>query len=600
MPENQIFISYRRSDTDADANALYQTLAMPFGDEAIFKDVDNIPLGSNFRTVISQALACTDVMLVLIGPLWPSTPDGATLLDSEDDFVRIELEAAIGAGIPMVPILLRGAQMPSPEQLPENCRDLAYLNAADVEHRSWRRDIVPVVEAVGRYLRSADEARSPAADRGEDRTTTDGSARLGLLTSPERRGYAGAGRPAPRGPLTRLGPPRPRRVPGPRLSSRSSARPRADGASKRTPRKAVLVSLVLIGAVGITAALAWRTLENAPGTPDDSSSEVVGIEVGDAPGTPLVRSDGEIWVANRDSADVSVIDGASYEVVATLPVGRVDVGMGQGFGKVWVPDSSAGGISVVDPASRDVIGRVQVAQASIQMAFTSGRVWLAQGGLDRVAVIDGNSYTVTSTIPVGDFPGRPLVARDKVWVQNRDSDDVSVIDTALNRVVATVPVGEFPGRPVVAGGKIWLTNRDSDDVTVIDAANYTVSTTIPVGDSPSWAVVAQDKVWVPNTASDTVSVIDVQSATVVDEVEVGDTPRWPVVANGRVFVPNFGSQDISVIDANTGTVVETIPVGESFGPPGVLAASVAHVWVPRRGSDDIIAIDADTLDVVDP
>ena len=47
-----IFISYRRDDCAADANALYQSLAAEFGKESIFKDVDDVELGANWKTAI--------------------------------------------------------------------------------------------------------------------------------------------------------------------------------------------------------------------------------------------------------------------------------------------------------------------------------------------------------------------------------------------------------------------------------------------------------------------------------------------------------------------------------------------------------------------
>ena len=48
----RIFISYVREDTAPDANALYQSLEREFGADAIFKDVDDVPLGANWRTAV--------------------------------------------------------------------------------------------------------------------------------------------------------------------------------------------------------------------------------------------------------------------------------------------------------------------------------------------------------------------------------------------------------------------------------------------------------------------------------------------------------------------------------------------------------------------
>lgn len=63
----RIFISYRRADSRKDAARIYDRLVEAFGKENIFKDVDNIPIGSDFRGVLREAVAASDVMLVIIG-----------------------------------------------------------------------------------------------------------------------------------------------------------------------------------------------------------------------------------------------------------------------------------------------------------------------------------------------------------------------------------------------------------------------------------------------------------------------------------------------------------------------------------------------------
>jgi hypothetical protein len=53
-----IFISYRRDDTADVAGRIYDRLIQHFGEDLIFKDVDSIPLGVNFRKYLSESVGC--------------------------------------------------------------------------------------------------------------------------------------------------------------------------------------------------------------------------------------------------------------------------------------------------------------------------------------------------------------------------------------------------------------------------------------------------------------------------------------------------------------------------------------------------------------
>ena len=55
-------------------------------------------LVSDFGEVIADAVRSSKVMLVVIGPKWLVAEDGNRRIDSADDYVRIELEQALGRG----------------------------------------------------------------------------------------------------------------------------------------------------------------------------------------------------------------------------------------------------------------------------------------------------------------------------------------------------------------------------------------------------------------------------------------------------------------------------------------------------------------------
>jgi hypothetical protein len=130
----QIFLSYRRGPTGYVATLLAEELRARFGPDAVFMDVDSIPVGADFRDRLTAAVADCQVLLALIGDDWTTTrlADGLRRIEDPNDFVRVEIEAALERGIPVVPILTGGATVPLASELPEPLKPLAFRNAAEL------------------------------------------------------------------------------------------------------------------------------------------------------------------------------------------------------------------------------------------------------------------------------------------------------------------------------------------------------------------------------------------------------------------------------------------------------------------------------------
>jgi hypothetical protein len=99
-------------------------------------DIDSIPFGLDFREHIQDSLDRCDILVAIVGPRW-ATPDesGRLRLTDETDWVRIEIEAALAKKIPVIPVLIDGAALPAPADLPEGLRNLAFRQAAPVDSR---------------------------------------------------------------------------------------------------------------------------------------------------------------------------------------------------------------------------------------------------------------------------------------------------------------------------------------------------------------------------------------------------------------------------------------------------------------------------------
>jgi formylglycine-generating enzyme required for sulfatase activity len=110
-------------------------------------DVDAIALGANFVSILSDEVAKCDVLLAVIGPNWIDARDeaGHHRLAREQDYVRVEIAAALQRGIPVIPILLEGTRVPKPEQLPDDLRGLAQRNGLDIRHTSFHADMDKLV-----------------------------------------------------------------------------------------------------------------------------------------------------------------------------------------------------------------------------------------------------------------------------------------------------------------------------------------------------------------------------------------------------------------------------------------------------------------------
>jgi hypothetical protein len=113
-PMPTIFVSYRRSDSQDVTGRIYDRLVSKFTQKQIFKDVDSIPLGVSFPAHIRQLLSKASVVLVVIGPDWVTAEDehGRRRLDDPSDFVRLEVELALRADMPVIPVLVSNASMP--------------------------------------------------------------------------------------------------------------------------------------------------------------------------------------------------------------------------------------------------------------------------------------------------------------------------------------------------------------------------------------------------------------------------------------------------------------------------------------------------------
>jgi hypothetical protein len=130
----RVFISYRREDSLDATDRLYMSLGRTIEKDSLFMDVDSIPAGVDFRDHIASAVAACDVFLAVIGDHWlqPNQGTGKRRIDDPADFVRLEILSALQHNLPVIPVLVGQARMPSMLDLPSDLEPLAFKNAAEI------------------------------------------------------------------------------------------------------------------------------------------------------------------------------------------------------------------------------------------------------------------------------------------------------------------------------------------------------------------------------------------------------------------------------------------------------------------------------------
>jgi YVTN family beta-propeller protein len=286
------------------------------------------------------------------------------------------------------------------------------------------------------------------------------------------------------------------------------------------------------------------------------SSQAHRVAVGKGPVSIAVNTaTGRAYVTNVTDGTVSVLDGATDAVLATVPVGDLpySIAANSVTNKVYVTHTYSGETSILDGAtntitnvktgSMDLVALSEATNTVFLLGYEGGTVTLLDGaslamqkreagkhawgmifndgtgklyvprlGMGSVAVFDGSS-TKPGILPAGHTPCALVVnaKANMAYIVNYEGNNLSVVDIAKSRVVATVPVGERP-QAVAFDAKlnlVFVANTLGDSVTVIDAATYKVLATRATGKRPNALAVnpGLGRLYVANEAGDSASTI---------------------------------------------------------------------------------------------
>lgn len=228
-----IFISYRRDDASGHAGRLYDRLRAHFGSNEIFRDIDNIGPGDDFVARVEQAVGSCQVLLAVIGRNWAGATPGSDQrrIDEPDDWVRLEVAAALTRGVRIIPVLVQNASTPDSNELPGPLKPLARRQALGLDDDRWEFDCSRLIKAIEasvgaprhRAVRWEPAARNAPPD-DQDVSTAGREEQAGPSREPGRPDAGAAASrpeppptppPAPQDRIPRTPPPKPAEEPAP-------------------------------------------------------------------------------------------------------------------------------------------------------------------------------------------------------------------------------------------------------------------------------------------------------------------------------------------------------------------------------------------------
>ena len=159
MAQPKVFISYRRSDSQAQTGRLYDRLNRAFPG-MFFRDVSEIGVGVDFVAHVERAVGASVALIAVIGPTWATASDErGRRLDIPDDFVRVEIRTALQRKIRIIPILVGNAEMVDDDKLPDDLKPLTRWNAIKIVEEYYDQGIEKLVRSL------VPELGEPAAEQ---------------------------------------------------------------------------------------------------------------------------------------------------------------------------------------------------------------------------------------------------------------------------------------------------------------------------------------------------------------------------------------------------------------------------------------------------
>lgn len=283
---------------------------------------------------------------------------------------------------------------------------------------------------------------------------------------------------------------------------------------------------------------------------------------------------GDLYVTNNGSGTVSVIDGASDSVVATIPVGSNPYGVtvDEAQREVFVANYLSDNVSIINATRNVVAGSFPAGQGPVDVVWdaTTGLLYVSNRYSDNLTVLNPTLDTSLGVNPIGpnaawNLWNLALDASGRTFYATLPFENaIALFNASTFGLIRVVHIGSEPFNSALdpVTGQIWIANGIADNVTILDSATHALVRSVPVGTWPDQVAFdpALDLAFVSNDVSGSVSILNASTGASIGQVLIGPSSWLQSIAydpdNGLVYVADSGTPaGISVINASTGMLV---------------------------------------------
>ena len=305
-----------------------------------------------------------------------------------------------------------------------------------------------------------------------------------------------------------------------------------------------------------------------------------------------------VYVTNERGGTLSVIDGESRKVVATVALGKRPRGLkfspdgkqlyvalsgspvaGPGVDESTLPaaDKAADGIGVLDLKTLTLVRKIRGVSdpEQLDVSHDGKRLFVASEDTGSAIVLDVKEGKQLAALRVGGEPEGVTTRPDGkvVYVTSEAEHRVSVIDVASNTVIKQVEVGQRPRFTAFSADSkhAYVSCENDGSIRVIDAVAHVVTGIFKLEGGPLirpvGLLVSPDgrRLYVATGRGTMLVALDAATGKSLGQVAVGPRP-WGITMSpdGRtLYTANGSSNDVTVVDAMTLKVETKIAVGEA-------------------------------------
>jgi YVTN family beta-propeller protein len=258
---------------------------------------------------------------------------------------------------------------------------------------------------------------------------------------------------------------------------------------------------------------------------------------------PIDVAGGKVWVVNRSSFSVTVIDAKTRELLDTVGT-SIDEGYPNGLaatgdpGGVWLTGSTSPRVTWY---GENLSQAVKVAEGGYglgtgsELALEGQDLWVTGVIQPIVAQVDISDFSpkVDFRLPLERAPTALAVDQRYGYVGDAQGNLLR-IDPVTQEQRSVTLAGRIEDI-VVASGSIWLVT-DEQKLLRLAPGSLTTSATVDLPDPPSALAFGTGGIWVVSAASGTVTHVDPEAIKVVRTITIGHRPQGVAVAEGLVWV----------------------------------------------------------------